>query len=89
VIAGPFASAGPADVPSDLHFRLSSLFDVGDVSRRAEDLLRTDTRRDNGRNPRPNRVAVAVPRPRRGYCTRLVVVLADTVDLLDDMAAGR
>jgi hypothetical protein len=35
-----------------------------------------------------NRVALAVPRPRRGYCTRLVAVLADTVDLLDDMAAG-
>jgi hypothetical protein len=35
------------------------------------------------------RVALAVPSPRRGYCSRLVAVLADAVDLLDDMAAGR
>jgi hypothetical protein len=35
------------------------------------------------------RVALAVPSPRRGYCTRLVAVLADAVDLLDDMAAAR
>jgi hypothetical protein len=35
------------------------------------------------------RVALAVPGPRRGHCTRLVALLSDAVDLLDDMAAGR
>ena len=36
-----------------------------------------------------DRLALVVPHPRRTWCVRLVALLGDGLDVLDDVASGR